>query len=356
MMEIFSYIDKLGIKKDKCFKLILLIIRQIQWNFNEIGNLLIMIKKALIVGLFILQIISCVKNPVDDGNGITYDPVYPEIDQSPAWSPDGSVIAYYHNGTTKVHPWGAYDVNPDSVGLYFISPTGDNRRMFLKGENRLPAWSPDGEWIAFVNQAQIYKITVNGDSLTQLTFEGRNFYPAWSPDGKHIAYDSDVDDTKYDIWTMSPNGEDKKNISQESDSLDQGGWRRPSWSPDGNCIIHERYISGGEAGTEIFIMDTSGSNAEWLVHGSSPKYSPDGSKIAFESGGSLHNILVMDLDGGNLQQLTQNEGTSPAWSPDGNLIVYTRHNYAEFSDENGHLWVMNSNGENKRQLTFRRSK
>ena len=62
----------------------------------------------------------------------------------------------------------------------------------------------------------------------------------------------------------------------------------------------------------------------------------------------------MDADGSNLKQLTQKGGTSPAWSPDGSQIVYTRYNFAEFSEESGHLWIMDSNGENKRQLTFRK--
>lgn len=300
------------------------------------------------VFLVLFVLVSCEKNPF--GNGVAPpSPAYPDIDQYPAWSPDGSTIVYYHTGVTSVEASGLSHVERDSVGLWFISPTGDNRQMFLKGANRLPAWSPNGIWIAFVNGAQIYKIKSDGDSLTQLTFEGRNFFPAWSPDGKYIAYDSDVDDTKYDIWTMSPNGENKKNISQESDSLDQGGWRRPNWSPDGNWIIHERYISGGEVGTEIFIMDTSGYNAEWLVHGSKPKFSLDGSKIVFMSNVQ---IWVMDSDDYNLLQLTQKGGNYPAWSPDGNYMVFTRNNFAEFGDENGRLWIMDADGGNKRQLTF----
>ncbi|OQY27350.1 MAG: hypothetical protein B6244_10840 [Candidatus Cloacimonetes bacterium 4572_55] len=53
-----------------------------------------------------------------------------------------------------------------------------------------PDWSPDGQWLAFMMNAQIYKVKADGDSLTQLTHEGRNFFPDWGPDGQWIAYDN----------------------------------------------------------------------------------------------------------------------------------------------------------------------
>jgi len=301
---------------------------------------------GFILGLLLL---ACYCEDKDIGYGVAPpSPDYPEIDQSPSWSPDGSTIVYYHNGTVKVDPCGSYEVNLDSVGLYFISPTGDNRRMFLKGENRLPAWSPDGKWIAFVNQAQIYKITVNGDSLTQLTFKGRNYFPAWSPDGKWIAYDSNVDNPGggYSIWIMDSDGNNKRMLAPG---------RMADWSPDGKYLIFvgfhcEIYRVSVEDTSKVEKLTFLNQDDIYATENKRPVYSPDGKKIAFESNCQ---IWVMDADGGNLKQLTQEGGTSPAWSPDGKYIVYTRYNYAEFSDENGHLWIMDSDGKNKRQLTFR---
>ncbi|MEW5767938.1 MAG: hypothetical protein AB1797_09990 [bacterium] len=91
---------------------------------------------------------GCGKIPfLDDEEEISVappPPVYPEIDECPAWSPEGSVIVYYHNGITTVKESGSCHVEPESVGLWFISPTGDTRRMFLKGNNRLPAGAPRG--------------------------------------------------------------------------------------------------------------------------------------------------------------------------------------------------------------------
>jgi len=288
-----------------------------------------------------LFLFSCEENSV---NNDERDPTpFRIIDKEPSWSPDGKTIVYYH--MQKIDSSG--QLTPDTSGLYLIDSDGANKRILLAGFTHSPDWSPDGKWIVFEQGAQIYKIKSDGDSLTQLTFEGLNFFPSWSHDGKHIAYDSDVDDTKYDIWTMSPNGENKKNISQESDSLDQGGWRRPNWNPDGNWIIHERYISGGEVGTEIFIMDTSGSNAEWLVHGSSPKYSPDGQKVLYlcQPEGLYPQLWAIDIQSKNKTQLTQDGSWAGEWSPDGQSIVFT-------NTLDGRLWIMNADGANWRQLTF----
>ena len=79
--------------------------------------------------IMLLVFISCNDNPLrdDNGNGITPGPVFPDIDQAPAWSPDGSVIVYYHTGITRVGEYGNSHVNLDSVGLWYISPEGERR-------------------------------------------------------------------------------------------------------------------------------------------------------------------------------------------------------------------------------------
>lgn len=315
-------------------------------------------KVIILLAALAMGVSFCGKSPVDDdGNGITPGPVYPDIDQYPSWSPDGNVIVYYHTGITSVSEYGGSHVEPDSVGLWFISPAGDNKRQFLKGENFLPAWSPDGKGIAFVNGAQIYKIKADGDSLTQLTFEGSNFFPAFSPDGRWIAHSRSVceSDSTCGIWIVSDDGEQRRFIDAYG--------MYPTWFPSSKKVLYSRRAvaeNGEVLGDSLWAFDIQQNTRRFIKfltgENLANRYfaiSPDGSKIAFTSTGGTggtFGLFSMDPDGGNLQHLTK-DGNYPSWSPDGNFIVFTRHS-REFSDDNGHLWIMDSNGENKRQLTF----
>jgi TolB protein len=223
-------------------------------------------------------------------------------DFEPAWSPDGNTIAYVHGDTIN-----------GQTGIWLIDANGRNKRILYSNASAYsPAWSPANKWIAFSCNAQIYKIRIDGTGLTQLTSEGRNFFPAWSPDGNWIAYDSNVNDSKGAdvIWIMKSDGTKREDISQHG----IGEWRMPDWSPDGRLIVYQRYV--GTGAPEVFTMDTSGSNAIQLTRDnrfdSYPKYSPNRAKIAFTSEpyASFPQIWTMDSDGTNLKQLTKIQGYS----------------------------------------------
>jgi Tol biopolymer transport system component len=85
-----------------------------------------------------------------------------------------------------------------------------------------------------------------------------------------------------------------------------------------------------------------------------PRYSPDGTKIAFWSQASdgVPQLWVMNADGSNPQQLTSEGIANFSWSTDGTKIAYVQHDYRKEDVNNGTLWIMNADGSNKRQLTF----
>ena len=291
-----------------------------------------------------LFLLGCEKKPTNNATPNPGSPVYPVLDDVPAWSPDGSTIAYHHFHYTKIDSaTGGSLCDYDSSGIWFINPDGFNKRMFLKGSDD-PDWSPDGQWLAFVQGSQIYKIKVTGDSLTQLTFEGNNFFPDWSPDGEKIVYDSNVGSSVggYSIWIMNDDGSHK---------TDLGYGRCADWAPDGKELT---YVG---LGGEIYRVDLIGNKFIQLTFFNSytdprcPAFSPDGSKIVFGCAASNSGLWVMNADGRNHMLLATDWCNSHSWSSDGIKIVYNSCR-GEYSPTNGTLWIMNADGTDKQPLTF----
>lgn len=288
-------------------------------------NVLIFISAFFIVN-------TCKKNPVEPPlacpDVVDGELAFKATDQGPSWSADGNSIVYRHLQISVV----------DSFGLYILN-TFTKSLTYLGGGALAedPDWSPKGDWIAFESSARIYKIKTNGDSLTQLTFSGTNFFPNWSRDANKIVYDRT--DSAFGVWMMDADGGNKKWIIRG---------RYPNFSPDGSKVIYQN-------GDQLYLADTTGSNEVTLTSlsgGRNPKYpsfSPKGDKIVFEYQllGERGDTWVINSDGSNLKRLTTDGGHAPVWSPDGSKILYT--NTCQY---NGYLWIMNPNGNFKRQLTF----
>lgn len=241
-----------------------------------------------------------------------FSPVY---DASPAWSPDGTQIAFISNRDYL-------------FSLYIMNADGSNARLLADKPMEVgePAWSPDGGKIAFSAgirgtigmtkpSVQIYVINVDGSGLTQLTNTGMNGSPEWSPDGKQIAFSSsrDPESKGGTIWVMNADGSDQKVLLKGI----AGG--QPAWSPDGTKILFAAYDAcGGRGAVSIYVMNADGSNSQRLTKEtkdcgwySFPRWSPDGTKIlaglSLKPGTVLEpapQIVVMNADGSNLTNIT----------------------------------------------------
>lgn len=221
-----------------------------------------------------------------------------------------------------------------------------------------PAWSPDGSKIAFGSNRDgascnsLYVMNADGSGVRRLTTGAFcDNRPSWSPDGLRIAFERCCSDEGSDIYLIQADGTNPRQLTGGGLFISD----QPSWSPDGSRIAFERYSSLGGELPDIYVIRVDGTGLTRLttnpLHDMYPAWSPDGSKIALMSYGDGGNaeIYVMNPDGTGLVNLTNNPAPrefGPAWSPDGTRIVFLSHR-----DGNDDVFVMNADGSGPVNLT-----
>lgn len=217
----------------------------------------------------------------------------------PAWSPDGTRIAFSSGRDGSLH---IFVMRADGSGTQGLTRT--------KRDDTHPAWSPDGRRIAFARGGDIYVMTAAGKRLRRVEddpAEGAD--PAWSPDGRWIAYVRRQPGTSIrEIWLVHPGGSGRRRLTH----LDAFS-HSPSWSPDGRTVAFS-----SDARTGIYEIHTIGVDGKGLRRVTSstapafePTWSPDGKTILFSRDGAIYAIT-----GGREDKLTKGENdTSPVWRP-----------------------------------------
>jgi Tol biopolymer transport system component len=278
---------------------------------------------------------------------------------APIWSPDGATLGFNHIPLDSIYADSSgrhhYVFRDTLSGFWMVDSSGANLRRALTYYIDDPSWSPNGEWIAYGYNGDIWRIQTNtagidSTSDQRLTFQGHFFGPTWDPLGGMLLVFRPVGGAVSGLYRMGAGGGPPAPIGED-------GWREPSWSPD-----RARILFVGAVGPEYGIGSSDSLGAAALMIRSDlqtpelPRWSPDGSKIAFVDRSPVtqyQNLWVMDADGSNLRMASPDAvGRGFAWSPDGTRIAYVRHNLLEHSYQNGTVWIVELAGGSLRQLTF----
>jgi Tol biopolymer transport system component len=255
-------------------------------------------------------------------------------------SPDGSHVAYFVGDGPRFTIWVA-----DSNGA-------NPRQLTTEGYEVLEQyqeWSPDGKELLYrsarTGTTDLWIVPIDGGKPRQLTRDVRNdFSASWSPDGKWIAFLSDRG-RQTDVWMVPSAGGDEIRVT-DNPAIEKSPlqWRRGTSSLS--------FITGTQQ-SEVWTLNVADGTETRLTPDSLRadffNISPDGKllDVVLNRGPGVHELVVMPIAGGAMRSVVTGTGTivNPWWSPDGSKIVFE-------SDRGGSqdVWVVSAAGGPPRQL------
>ena len=225
---------------------------------------------------------------------------------SPAWSPDGTRLAYVSFESQKP--------------VVYVQNLVTRQRTVvanLRGSNSAPSWSPDGSRLAVAltpdGFTQVYVVNADGSGLRQITRGSHiSTEPRFSPDSQHIYFTSDMSGSPQ-IYQIGVNGGNLKRITFN------GNYNiTPRISPDGR---HMAFIARREGRFQLYLMDL-GNGQELRLSDSardeSPSFAPNGQFLMYATEVGRRGMLsVVSTDGRVRQRISTQAGDirEPSWGP-----------------------------------------
>ena len=276
---------------------------------------------------------------------------------NPSWSADATMLVY----ATEEVSYTPYSRSTVSH-LWTVNVATGERRQLSDVDAVQPAWSPNGQRIAFWaapppgSQRDIWTIAAAGGEPVRVTDDtAADWSPVWSPDGKYLYFASDRGGTQ-NLWRVRID-EASGHVTGPAEAITSPSpyAGNPSLSATGDRLVYESWVGARNVVRAMFdpargvVVDravpvTAVFGRYWTL----PDVSPDGQWLAFQSTLSEMDIFVSRSDGTGLRQLTKDPAMDrmPTWSPDGTRVAF-------YSNRGGgyNVWVVNADGSSLKQLT-----